>query len=114
MKKYSLTKESKINAFNKTLFRIRAELDFGFVKKGELGGWIEAENNLDMSGNAWVYGDAEVSGNARVSGNAWVYGDAEVYGKLKITLGYFFGFLFKEEKIEEIKNEDGTTLLWKN
>jgi carbonic anhydrase/acetyltransferase-like protein (isoleucine patch superfamily) len=39
-----------------------------------------------VSGNARVYGDAQVSGdawvsgNARVYGNAWVYGDAQVYG----------------------------------
>ena len=62
---------------------------------------------------ACVSGDAAVSGNARVYGNAEVYGDARVSGKLKLTLGYYFGFLFKDETIKEIKNDDGTTLLYK-
>ena len=66
--KYSLTKETKLNIFGKTLFRIRAEMDFGVVKKGEIGGWVEAEKNLsfDVSGNAWVYGDAWVSGDGTI------------------------------------------------
>ena len=68
------------------LHQIRAKKDFANVKKGEIGGWIEKESNLSVSGNAWVYGDAQVYGNAQVSdnaqvyGNAWVYGDAQVYG----------------------------------
>ena len=27
---------------------IRAVKDFGFVKKGEMGGWIESEDNLSQ------------------------------------------------------------------
>ena len=42
MKKYELTDETK--EFNgKTLYRIRALIDFGLVKTGDLGGWIEKE-----------------------------------------------------------------------
>lgn len=41
------------------------------MKAGELGGYVEKEENVSQDGNAWVYG------NARVSGNAWVYGDAD-------------------------------------
>ena len=91
MKKFELTAESKINIFGKKLFRIKALISFGDVEEGETGGWIEKEENLEQSsGDAWVYGDAEVSGNAwvygnaRVSGNAWVYGDAEVYGNARV------------------------------
>lgn len=40
------------------------------VEKGELGGFIEKEDNLSHDDNAWVYGNAQVSGNAWVSGNA--------------------------------------------
>ena len=92
MKKFELTAESKINIFGKKLFRIKALISFGDVEEGETGGWIEKEENLEQSsGDAWVYGDAEVSGNAwvygnaRVSGNAWVYGDAEVYGNARVS-----------------------------
>jgi hypothetical protein len=79
MKKYEFTGEVKVK-FGVTFKRIRALIDFGNVKKGELGGFIEKEENLSYAGNAWVYGDAMVYGNARVYGNAMVYGDAEVYG----------------------------------
>ena len=88
MKKYELTNEKKTLAGGTVLRRIRALRDiprFG-VKAGELGGFVEGENNLSqdgdawVSGDAWVYGNACVSGNARVSGYAWVYGNAKVYG----------------------------------
>ena len=79
MKKYELTGEVKVK-FGVTFKRIRALIDFGNVKKGELGGFIEKEENLSHENNAWVYGDARVSGNAEVYGDAWVYGNAKVYG----------------------------------
>ena len=114
MKKYELTEET-VTVYGKTLYRIRAVRDFGSVKTGEFGGYIEKEENLSHFGNAWVYGDARVSenawvygdarvygdawaygevqvagnawvyGNARVSGNAWVYGDARVYGNARVS-----------------------------
>ena len=80
MKKYELTAEFKTNIFGTKLFRIKALISFGSVSAGELGGYIEKEENLDQYGNAWVYGDAWVYGNAEVYGNARVYGDAEVSG----------------------------------
>jgi len=92
MKKFELTSEFITNAFGMKLFRIKALVEFGNVDVGELGGFVEKEDNLSQSGDAWVYGDARVSGNAevygnagvyggaRVSGDAWVYGDAVVSG----------------------------------
>ena len=73
MKKYELTTET-LRYKGCTLHRIKALKDFGSIKAGELGGWVEQEENLSQYGNAWVYG------NARVYGNAWVYGNARVYG----------------------------------
>ena len=78
MKKFELTAEFVTNVFGKKLFRIKALVAFGNVEKGELGGFIEKEDNLSHDGEAWVYGDARVSGNALVSGDARVYGDARV------------------------------------
>ena len=84
IKKFELDLSSKITVFGIELFRIKALISFSNVKKGELGGYVEKEENLSHSGDAWVYGnarvygDAWVYGNARVSGNAEVYGDAEV------------------------------------
>lgn len=64
MKKFELTAEFITNVFGKKLFRIKALVAFGNVKKGELGGFIEKEDNLSHSGNAWVSGDAWVYDNA--------------------------------------------------
>ena len=75
--KYSLTTNTKVWS-GITLYQIKAEMSFGSVAKGELGGYIEKKENLSEDGNAWVYGDAQVSGNAWVHGNAWVYGNARV------------------------------------
>ena len=69
MKKFEFTGETKtISLFFRTatLHRIRAIAEFGLVKIGDLGGWIEKEENLSHEGKAWVCGDAEVWGNAKV------------------------------------------------
>ena len=92
MKKYEFTGETKQVGFfgNITLKRIRATMEFGIVKIGDLGGWIEKEENLSHEGDAWVYDNAEVYGNAKVCGNAkvwgdaWVYDNAEVWGDAKV------------------------------
>jgi len=102
MKKFELTKES-VEMFGRKFFRIKAFVDFGKVKAGTIGGYVEREENLSQSGDAWVsgnalvygdahvYGDAEVSGNAKVYGNArvsssaLVYGNAHVYGNAEVS-----------------------------
>lgn len=101
MKKYEFTGEVKVK-FGVTLKRIRAIIDFGNVKKGEIGGFIEKEENLSHENSAWIYGsarvsgDAEVSGDAKVSGDAWVSGNAWVSGSADYMLigriGSRFGF----------------------
>ena len=83
-KKFELTNET-INFFGKKLFRIKSLIDFGGVTIGELGGFVEKEENLDIYGNAWVFGDACISGNAKVSGDAQVFEDACVYGDACIS-----------------------------
>ena len=80
MKKFELTSEFITNIFGTKLFRIKALIEFGNVKAGELGGFVEKEENLSQDGNAWVYDSARVYDNARVYGNAWVCGDARVCG----------------------------------
>ena len=82
MKKFELTTEFITNFLGTKLFRIKALVEFGEVKKGELGGFVEKEENLDHDGDAWVYGDAQVYGDARVYGDAWVYGD-QMYATVK-------------------------------
>jgi hypothetical protein len=85
------------------LRQIKYLRDLPGINKGDLGGWMEKEENLDQEGDArvsgnarvfgdarvygdaWVSGDARVFGNARVSGDAWVSGDARVFGNARVS-----------------------------
>lgn len=58
MKKFELISEFVTNVFGKKLFRIKALVSFGDVSAGELGGFVEKEENLSNNGNAWVSGNA--------------------------------------------------------
>ena len=95
-KKYELVKDDTITTpSGRTLYRIKALVAIGLlVAPGELGGYIEKENNLSFHSNAWVYGnacvygDARVCGNACVYGNAWVSDDARVSGNARVKERY--------------------------
>ena len=54
-KKIDITDEKKMVALSdgteRTVYRIKALRDFGDVKTGQLGGWIEKESNLSHDGN---------------------------------------------------------------
>ena len=119
-KKYEFTGEIK-TIFGIEFKQIRAIVNFGCVVAGEIGGWIECEENLSQSGNAWVSGNARVYGNARVSGNAWVkkdddymvIGGAGRYNRfttffkcrdktIKVICGCFFGTIIEfRTKVKE-------------
>ena len=83
-KKYKLTNESVI-VNDKTLHRIEALRDFGDVKKGYKGGFIEKEENLSQNGNCWVYDNAKVYNNAKVFDYADIYGNAEIFGNAIVS-----------------------------
>ena len=96
-KKYELTENTE-NHYRTTIYRIRAlktfkTVDGKTVKAGDLGGWVESEDNLSQKGKCWVAGDAivcdnaEVYDNALVSGYAYVYGDAKVYDNAQVYGG---------------------------
>ena len=98
MKKFELTSEFVTNIFGTKLFRIKALVEFGNVKAGDLGGYIEKESNLDHYGNAWVYGDARVYGDADY---AYAHGFGSEYrtttffrlenGDVGVRCGCFYG-----------------------
>lgn len=91
MKKYELTTEA-LQFAGRTLHRIKALRDFGSVKAGEFGGWIENEKNLSQDDNAWIYGEAMAFGNAKVYDNAKVFGNAKVFDYANIfDNAYIFG-----------------------
>ena len=96
LKKYKLTDET-ITQYNVKLHRIEAVADFGNVRKGDKGGFVESENNLSQGGMAWVcdggrvYENARVSGYAKVGRGAEVSGDAIVSGTAWIPSGAIVG-----------------------
>ena len=120
-KKFILTDKFVINAFGVKLFQIKCTKSFKYANKGDFGGYVEKEENLEQFGNAWVYGDAQVSGNAQVSGDAQVENDNQHCGfdcfgscnrhthayltkdnKVEITCGCFRGSIEEfEKKVEE-------------
>ena len=83
-KKYELVEDDFIESSNRKLFRIRALIDFGRAKIGELGGYIEKEESLSQLGYAWVSDSAQVFDNACVFDNAWVLDSAQVYGDAQV------------------------------
>ena len=111
MKKYELTEEMIMTNGNRNLYRIRALKDFGSVKAGDLGGYVESENNLSQKGDCWifgsarVYGSASVSGSARVSGSASVSDSARVSGSARV---YGSAAVFGDSRI------NGTSILFEN
>ncbi len=107
-KKYEILKEYGSEENGHILRKIRALRDFGSVKKGNLGGWVEHEGNLSHYGNCWIYEGAKVYGNAqvyddaiivdasifdnalvcdqaRVYGMGWIYGNARICGDDFVT-----------------------------
>lgn len=60
-KKYILYKQE-----SNGLWRIRACKDFGTVKKGEFGGFVESESNLSHEGTCWIRDGMKVTGKTRV------------------------------------------------
>jgi hypothetical protein len=64
--KYEFTEET-LKVGEHTLHRVR------YLADGELGGWIESENNLSQDDNALVFGNAWVFGHAKVFGNMYIF-----------------------------------------
>ena len=81
--KYKLTENTNI-VNGVILHQIQALKDFGNVKAGDLGGWIESEENLSQEGNCWVSSNARVFCNAQVYGNARVFCKAQVNGNARV------------------------------
>ena len=81
--KYRLTNDS-INLSSRILHRIQAVKDFSDVKAGDLGGYVETEENLSQVGNAWIYHNAKVFDRAKVYDNVKIYDNARVFNKARI------------------------------
>ena len=106
-KKYELLPDPGTTLKDGTaLYRIRALRSLGeglfAVEPGELGGWVQSEDNLSHEGDCWVFSTAMVIeqarvsedarifsslvfGQARVSGGCSVYNDAQIGGTSVVT-----------------------------
>ena len=86
MKKYELTSSVIIIEDGKVLYRIKALVDIPYhgVKIGDLGGFVEKEENLSHDGDAWISNNAFVFENACIYDNACVSGDAHIFGNARI------------------------------
>lgn len=78
-KKYKLIKSDI-----KGLYRVKAVRDFGNVKKGDIGGYVQSEDNLSHEGYCWVHGNAIIHDNARIYGNAQISDCAVIDGNVRI------------------------------
>lgn len=74
-KKYKLTEET-IEFNGVKLYRIEALKNFGCVKKGDKGGFVQSENNLSQLGNCWIFDDSKAIGNSLVYKNALLSGNS--------------------------------------
>ena len=72
-KKYELT-DISIDFCGVKLFRIRALKSFGDVKEGDLGGYVEKEENLSQNGDCWIYEKANVLKKAIIWGGTFMGG----------------------------------------
>lgn len=82
--KYELIDET-IQINGRTLHRIKALKDFGDVKKGDIGGYVENEWNLSQDGECWIYGDASAYDDARVNLDAKIYDNVRISWNAIIT-----------------------------
>jgi UDP-3-O-[3-hydroxymyristoyl] glucosamine N-acyltransferase len=55
------------------------------VKSGDIGGWIESEDNLSHKGHAWVADESKVYGLGKVYEDGHAMDNAEIYGVASIS-----------------------------
>ena len=68
----------------RTLYRIKATKDFSDVNKGDLGGWVQYEENLSQQGNCWLYDDSKCMDESRVTDNSIMRDFTEMYNCSKM------------------------------
>lgn len=85
MRKYSVTNIEFELPNGKKLTRIKAVRDFGHVRAGTVGGFIEDTKNLSQSGLCWIGGDAVAYGDAHVTDDALLDGFAMICDRVSLT-----------------------------
>lgn len=119
VKNWKIRKDLSVEIYERTLFRIECTQNFKTIKAGDIGGYIEKEENL--KGNAWVSGDAKVSGD-KIANKSDICYLSNRYYNITITPLYIkIGCQYHSQKAwwgftdEQIEKMDGQTALnfWK-
>lgn len=76
--KYEIDRDISLRVGDKTLYVVKALVDFDDVKAGDYGGFVEDEQNLSQEGNCWIYHAGKVYGKGRVNRNGKVKDQASV------------------------------------
>ena len=76
--KFKLIPDDTITVWGRTLYRIEALKDFSDVKKGDKGGFIEKEVNLDFTDDSWIYDNSIVRNNSKICDNSKIRHKANI------------------------------------
>lgn len=118
-KKYELVLDDTIKLNGDILYRIRALKNLPGVNIGDLGGFIQSEDNLSHEDDCWVFDNAKVCNNARichdaiirdyayirddvwVGGLAFVGGHARLFDRVRVfyNANILYAFVFGDAKI---------------
>lgn len=100
---FKLTEETIVNEAGRKLHQIECTRDFKYAHAGELGGFIEKEENL--GGEAWVDEEAQVWGEAKVVSGSVLRGRARVYGHATVRNG---SVIYDEARVYDYAMVDGS------
>ena len=99
---FKLIDEKIVNEVGRKLHQIECTRDFKYAHAGELGGFIEKEENL--GGEAWVDEEAQVWGEAKVVSGSVLRGKARVYGHATVRNG---SVIYDEARVYDYALVDG-------
>lgn len=77
-KKYKIRRDLSMEYAGHNLYRIEALKNFGHIIAGDIGGYIEKEDNLSHYYSCWIHNNAKVMDDARVHDNAQVCNEAVI------------------------------------
>ena len=121
--KYKLTDNTE-QFEGQTLYQIEAIKDFGLVKAGDKGGYVESTDNLSQEGLCWINktgiacGESSVNGNFIINEMCIVRDNATIFGNGVAQFGTVFkgdlfllGDGFTSNQIEIDENTKYITLI---
>ena len=83
------------------LYRIRALKDFGNIKAGRIGGYVESTANLSQYNSCWVHDNAKISGKATIHNNVQIFDNVQISDYVKI---YDNVIVYGDAKISDFVN----------